>query len=306
MYTTISNILKDAVKRKYAVVACSAINMEMARGIVSAASRANAPIIFLLGQNMLRQHAKAELLIPMIRTLAEYAPVPIATCLDHGNDPERILYSFRNGFSSIMYDGSLLPFEKNIENTKMVAEAVHSMGMGIEGELGHVGIAAACDGRDSSLYTDPADAERFAMETGVDCLAVAVGTAHGEYPKGYVPHISFERISEIRSRLPEMPLALHGGSGSGEENIIKAVEAGINKVNVVTDLFIAARNYLRDETASQPDIPYIELMSGMEKAVSLLAGKWISMTGSEGKADGIRPVNRIRTLESYEVIGLSE
>ena len=103
-----------------------------------------------------------------------------------------------------------------------------------------------------------------------------------------------------------MPLALHGGSGSGEENIIKAVEAGINKVNVVTDLFIAARNYLRDETASHPDIPYIELMSGMEKAVSLLAGKWISMTGSEGKADGIRPVNRIRTLESFEVVGLSE
>ena len=179
MYTDIKTILKNAAENNYAVLATSPINLESARGMVRAAEEKKAPIIFLLGQNMMRQHAKAELIIPMIKTLAEYSTVPIATCLDHGNDPERLMYAFRNGFSSIMFDGSLLSFEENIKETKRIASICHQFGMGIEGELGHVGLAANGDEKDESIYTDPMDAKRFAEETGVDCLAIAVGTAHG-------------------------------------------------------------------------------------------------------------------------------
>ena len=135
MYTDIRTILKNAAKNNYAVLATSPINLESARGMVRAAEEKKAPIIFLLGQNMMRQHAKAELIIPMIKTLAEYSTVPIATCLDHGNDPERLMYAFRNGFSSIMFDGSLLSFEENIKETKRIASICHQFGMGIEGEL---------------------------------------------------------------------------------------------------------------------------------------------------------------------------
>ena len=121
MYTNIKTILQNAAENNYAVLATSPINMEITRAMVRAAEEKKAPIIFLLGQNMMRQHAKAELIVPMIKKLAEeYSTVPIATCLDHGNDNERIMYAFRNGFSSIMYDGSLLSFEENIKETRRV------------------------------------------------------------------------------------------------------------------------------------------------------------------------------------------
>ncbi len=203
MYTDIRTILKDASEKNYGVIATSAINMETARGIVAAATEKNAPIIFLLGQNMMRTHAKAELMIPMIRKLAEYTPVPVATCLDHGSDPERIMYAFRNGFSSIMFDGSLYSMEENMRKTKEYADLCHQFNMGIEGELGHVGIAAQGDNLKTDCYTDPKDAADFARFTGVDCLAIAVGTAHGEYPKGLIPHINFDRIRECKTAVKD-------------------------------------------------------------------------------------------------------
>jgi fructose-bisphosphate aldolase class II len=230
MYTDIRTILMDAAEKNYGVIATSAINMETARGIVAAATEKNAPIIFLLGQNMMRTHAKAELMIPMIKKLAQYTPVPIATCLDHGSDPERIMYAFRNGFSSIMYDGSLYSMEENMKKTKEYADLCHQFGMGIEGELGHVGIAAQGDNLNTDCYTNPKDAADFAKFTGVDCLAIAVGTAHGEYPKGLIPHINFDRIRECKASTNGMPIALHGGSGAGDKNILEAVKAGINKL----------------------------------------------------------------------------
>ncbi len=307
MYTNIREILKNASENGYAVLATSPINMEIARGMVRAAEAKKAPIIFLLGQNMMRQHAKAELIIPMIKMLAdEYSTVPIATCLDHGNDPERLMYAFRNGFSSIMFDGSLLSFEDNIAATKKVADLCHQFDMGIEGELGHVGVAANGDGQDESIYTDPEDARLFAERTGVDCLAIAVGTAHGEYPKGMIPHINFQRIREVKDITGGMPIALHGGSGSGDENIIKAVEAGINKVNMVTDVFVTCREYVKKALAEDPKIGYMNLMMGAEDAVKDFIEHWIDLTGSAGKAELFRPIDRMGLLTSKCAVGLSE
>lgn len=307
MYTNIKTILKNASENNYAVLATSPINLEITRGMIRAAEEKKAPIIFLLGQNMMRQHAKAELIIPMIKKLAdEYATVPIATCLDHGNDNERIMYAFRNGFSSIMFDGSLLSFEDNMKETKRVADLCHQFDMGIEGELGHVGIAANGDEKDESIYTDPKDAKRFVDATGVDCLAIAVGTAHGEYPKGLIPHINFQRIREVKDITNGMPIALHGGSGSGDENILKAVEAGINKVNMVTDVFVTAREYTKKALADDPKIGYINLMMGVEECVKDFVEHWIDLTGSEGKANLFRPIDRMGLMTPKCTIGLSE
>lgn len=306
MYTDIRTILADAAEKNYGVIATSAINMETARGIVAAATEKNAPIIFLLGQNMMRTHAKAELMIPMIRELAQYSPVPIATCLDHGSDPERIMYAFRNGFSSIMFDGSLYGMEENMKKTKEYADLCHQFGMGIEGELGHVGLAANGDNLNTDCYTDPKDAADFARFTGVDCLAIAVGTAHGEYPKGLIPHINFDRIRECKAATNGMPIALHGGSGAGDENILQAVKAGINKINVVTDVFNACRNYLYETLSKNQKIAYLDLMSGMEMAAKHFISHWIDLSGSEGKADSFRPANRLYLLAKKEAVGLSE
>lgn len=306
MYTDIKTILKNASENKYAVLATSPINLESARGMVRAAEEKKAPIIFLLGQNMMRQHAKAELIIPMIKTLAEYASVPIATCLDHGNDNERLLYAFRNGFSSIMFDGSLLPFEENIKETKKIASICHQFGMGIEGELGHVGLASNGDEKDESIYTKPEDAKRFKEETEVDCLAIAVGTAHGEYPKGFIPHINFDRIREVKEATGGMPIALHGGSGSGDENIIKAVEAGVNKVNMVTDVLVSMREYTKKRLTEEPKISYLSLMMEVEENVKQYIERWIELTNSAGKAALFKPVDRIGLLTPKCAIGVGE
>ncbi|MCR5290499.1 MAG: class II fructose-bisphosphate aldolase [Treponema sp.] len=306
MYVNLKTILDDAAKHNYAVIATSPINMETARGIVFAANEKKAPIIFLLGQNMMRQHAKAELLIPMIKTLAEYTPVPIATCLDHGNQEERLMYAFRNGFSSIMYDGSLLSFEENIAQTKRIVDLCHTFDMAVEGELGHVGMAANGDEKDESVYTNPDDAARFARETGVDCLAIAVGTAHGEYPKGMIPHINFDRIKEVKAATGNMPIALHGGSGSGDENILKAVDSGINKINVVTDVFVACRNKAAELIKDNPKISFIDLMAGVELAAKALVSHWIDLSGSAGMASHFTMRDRTGLLSAKCAIGDTE
>lgn len=306
MYTTIKDILDVAVERRFAVIACSPLNMEMARGIISAASYRKAPVILLLGQNMMRKHAKAELLIPMIRTMAEACDVPVATCLDHGNDRERLMYSLRNGFSSIMYDGSLLSYEENVKSTAAVVGICHDLGMAVEGELGHVGVALNKDNDVTDYYTDPAEAEDFVRRTGVDCLAVSVGTAHGEYPKGVVPHINFGIIAKVRSRLPSVPLALHGGSGSGDENIMKAVAAGISKINVVTEIFLAARNYLRDTLKENPDYPYMDLLHGMEMSVFDIVCHWIDLSGSTGKSPLYSRKDTFSTFLEKAVVSIGE
>ena len=306
MYSDIRTILYDATKNHYAVIATSAINMETARGIVSAATDKRAPIIFLLGQNMMRRHANAELMMPIIRTLADNTPVPVAVCLDHGSDPERIMYAFRNGFSSIMVDGSLSVYEENVAMTKMYVDLCHQFGMGIEGELGHVGVAANGDEKDESLYTKVDDAVDFVKRTGVDCLAIAVGTAHGEYPKGFIPHINFERIKEIKAATGGIPLALHGGSGSGDDNIRKAVDAGINKVNVVTDVLNRATAYCREVLGQCSKISFLDVMSGMEDAVRQYVSHWIDLTGSEGKSQDFSFPNHMDSLSRKQGIGVSE
>ena len=162
MYVSMKPILEHAAKNGYAVMAANALNMEMARAIISAADEKQAPLIIILGAGAMEKHSTPELMVPMIRRLAEETDVPIALCLDHGKDICKVAYALHNGFSSIMLDGSQYSMEENISKTKEIVEICHSIQVGVEGEIGHVGQAAALDGRDDSLYTRPEDAAYFA------------------------------------------------------------------------------------------------------------------------------------------------
>jgi fructose-bisphosphate aldolase, class II len=290
MYTTLKYILDDAAKNNYGVIAGCAINMETARGLITAAHEEDAPLIIITGQGQMTKHARAELMVPLIKTLAEKTPVPVALCLDHGKDFERITHAFRNGFSSVMIDGSAYDMAENIKQTQKVVELCHSQGIAVEGELGHVGVAATHDGRDESLYTKPEDAKYFVDHTHVDCLAIAVGTAHGKYPKGFVPHINFDRIREVKKAINNMPIALHGGSGSGDENIRKAVAAGINKINVATDILCAYRDRAAELISQDPNMDIVNFYVELEQAVKKVAKHWIQLSQSSGKAGNFKPV----------------
>ena len=306
MYSDIGTILRDAAANNYAVVACLPVNLEVCRGAIAAANEKKAPLIFLSGQNSSLQHANGELLVPMIKAMAEKTPSPIAMMLDHGNKYERLTYAFRHGYSSIMYDGSTYPMEENIRRTKEIVKLCHMHGLGVEGELGHVGVAANGDHENTDEYTRPEDAAYFAKETGVDVLAVAVGTAHGDYPKGYIPHINFDRIREIKAATGGMPLALHGGSGSGDENIRMAVEAGMNKINVATDIGNTCRNYLREALEKDPKINYVKLCMGMEQAVKDFVMHWIDLTKSEGTAYHFSIPDTLSTVLERSITGDGE
>lgn len=288
MYTDIKTILEHANKNHYAVLAASAFNMELARGLIGGADQMDAPLIILVGQAQMTKHARPEIFVPMVKTLAEETRVPVAMILDHGRDWDKITWAYRMGFSSIMIDASAYGFEENVARTKKVVELCHPQGLAVEGELGHVGQAATLDGCDAALYTKPEEAVRFVAETGVDSLAIACGTAHGNYPKGFVPTLNFDVIRQVKAATG-MPLALHGGSGSGDDNIRKAVEAGINKVNIATEIFNSCRDHAKICLDKNPDLDYMSLMMEVEAACQEAVKHFISLTGSAGRGKDFAP-----------------
>lgn len=283
MYTDIKTILDDAVKNHYAVLAGGAINMETIRGLIGAAHDEQAPVIILTGQNMIKRHAHTEIVVPMVKKLAEETNVPVALILDHGRDWDMITQTFRAGYSSIMIDASAYEMKENIARTRKVVDLCHVQGVAVEGELGHVGQAATLDGCDASMYTKPEEVMEFLAATHVDALAIACGTAHGKYPEGFVPTLNFDLIRKVRS-MTDVPLALHGTSGSGDENIRKAVEAGMNKVNVATDIFSCCMDATKRILKEEPGYDYIQLSIEVEKECRKFCRHLISLMGSSGKA----------------------
>ena len=227
MYVSMKDILTHADKHNYAVMAVNSVNMEMARAVITAAEEEHSPIIINIGVGQMANLAHPTEMVPMIKEMAERATVPVALNLDHGQKFEDEVSAIQWGFSSVMIDASSYPYEENVKRTATIAALAHQKGICVEGELGHVGQAGDGDNSKVDLYTNVEQAVQYVKDTGVDALAVAIGTAHGNYPKGYVPVLDFDRLAELKAAL-KMPLVLHGGSGSGEENIRKAVAGGIN------------------------------------------------------------------------------
>lgn len=222
MYVSMKEMLWNAHENNYAVMAINCVNMEQAKAIIQSASEEHSAVIINISPRQMKAHGHGNIMAPMIKNMAEKVPVPVAFNLDHGANLEDITYAMECGFSSVMIDSSSYEFEENVRRTKTVAALAHGMGLSCEAELGHVGMANQSDNTRTDLYTNPEQAKEFVARTHCDCLAVAIGTAHGSYPKGFVPKLDFDRLRLLKDTL-KMPLVLHGGSGAGDENIKKVV-----------------------------------------------------------------------------------
>jgi ketose-bisphosphate aldolase len=241
--------LRKAQAGGYAVPCFDTFEMHGTQGIIDALEAKRAPgIIGLYTRLMDEPHGRA--LADFVRDLGEQASVPVSLVLDHGGSFEHCIKALHMGFTDVMYDGSKLSLEENIATTRLVVRAAHTVGAGVEAELGHVG-----SGRDYSDFggqgkglTDPGAVERFVEETGVDALAVAVGTAHGHYDSE--PKLALDLLAEIRSRV-EIPLVLHGGSGLSDAQFRAAVEGTISKINIFTNLAVAATGRMVEDAASE-------------------------------------------------------
>ena len=245
-------MFKKAMEGKYAIPAFNFNNMEQMQAIVAACVETKSPVILQVSSGA-RKYANQTILRYMAQGAVEYAKelgcnIPICLHLDHGDTYELCVSCIEMGFSSVMIDGSSLPFEENVAKTKEIVAYAHERNVTVEAEIGHVGEGDSYHVEGNTMLTTPEEAKKFVEQTGVDSLAVSIGTAHGEY-KG-IPHLNFERLQEIATEV-SIPLVLHGGSGSGDENLSKAVELGIAKVNICTDLLNAARDNTKDGYAER-------------------------------------------------------
>lgn len=275
-------MLLHAHNNHYAVMAINCTNMEQAKAIIEAAAEEHSAVIINVSPRQMKAHAHGEIMAPMIRRMAREVDVPVAFNLDHGGNYEDLCYAMKCGFSSVMIDSSSYEFEENVRRTSLIASMAHGMGLSCEAELGHVGLAKEADNTKVDLYTNPEQAKEFVERTGCDCLAVAIGTAHGSYPKGFVPKLDFERLKLLKETL-NMPLVLHGGSGAGDENIRKAVACGINKINVCTDLFKHGRKAMADAIAENPEIDYMDVNIAAQKAMKDFIKRYMRVIGSSGR-----------------------
>ncbi|WP_297132882.1 class II fructose-1,6-bisphosphate aldolase [Terrisporobacter sp.] len=246
---TTKQMLLDAQANGYAVGAFNVENMEMVMAVVGAAEEQKSPVIMQTTPSTVK-YADFDYFYANVKVAAEKASVPVAIHLDHGNSFDLAMKAYRTGYTSIMIDGSHGSFEDNIALTKSVVEVCKNGNVPVEAELGKVGGKEDdLDGGDGG-YTDPNEAKEFVEKTGVDSLAVAIGTAHGVY-KGE-PKLDLNRLSKIRE-LVDVPLVLHGTSGVSDEVVTECVNRGICKVNYATDLRIAFTNGVKKVLEANPD-----------------------------------------------------
>ena len=279
---TSKKLLLDAQEGCYAVGAFNVENMEMVQAVVAAAEELRAPVILQTTPSTLK-YADVDFFYANVKTAAEKAAVPVVMHLDHGSSFDLAMQAFRAGYTSIMIDGSPKPFSENVQVTRAVASACHPAGIPVEAELGKVG-GKEDDliGGEGNPYTDPREAQAFVEATGVDFLAVAIGTAHGVY-KG-VPRLDLDRLREIRA-IVSIPLVLHGTSGVPDDTVRACIARGICKVNYATDLRIAFTKGVSAYLKEHPDAfdPKKYNAQGREE-VKQYAMEKIKVCGSNGKA----------------------
>lgn len=265
----------------FAVAGFAAYNMETVQAVVEAADELKAPVLIQTTGSNLR-NAGVAFLEALAKTAADAADVPVALHLDHGQSLEEALLCLRYGYTSVMIDASDRPFEENVRLTGRVVEAAHAVGAAVEAELGRVGGADSGAGEAEAQYTDPVQAAEFVGRTGVDSLAVAVGTAHGVYRDR--PRLDFPRLSAIAAAVP-VPLVLHGASGVPGEDLREAVRRGIAKFNIATELKMPFAAAFRTYFAEHPeDSDPRRFLSFAKAAYKAAVSEKIHLSGSAGKA----------------------
>ncbi len=275
MLVGINHVLLMAEKGGYAVPAMNVYNMETVMGVIAAAEQAKSPVI-LQCYSRLFTNEEGYYAAPIIIAAAKKASVPVAFHLDHGASRFEVQRALRSEATGIMIDGSTLPFEENIALTKSVVDDCNAIGVAVEGELGHIGVAA--EGV-STEYTTVDEAVEFVNRTGVSALAIMVGTAHGRYKQA--PVLAIDRIAEIHAAT-KAHLVLHGGSGVPEEQIKAAIKAGITKINFSTDLCLTFIDKVLE--TSRELIAVDKFMKDAIGAVKEFALDKMRLLGSEGKA----------------------
>jgi fructose-bisphosphate aldolase class II len=274
--------LQRASRERWAIPLFDTADMQATEGILLAAEERRAPcIIAMYSAQFARPNARAH--AEYIKTRARELGVPISYMLDHGSSVEVCMQALVAGCTDVMYDGSSLPYEENVANTKAVVLAAHAVGVAVEAEIGHVGRATdyAEIGSQRKGYSDPAMVERFVADTGIDILAIAIGTAHGAYAKGVTPQIDLDLLREIRSRV-DLPLVMHGGSGSTEQQFRDVVANGIGKINIATDLFTSAAEALVAQ--AKPEARYFDLTAAAQTAFQARCSYYLDIFGAAGKA----------------------
>ncbi|MBC8588905.1 class II fructose-1,6-bisphosphate aldolase [Paratissierella segnis] len=283
MLVTGKEILLHAQKNGYAVGAFNINNMEIVQAIVEAANELNSPVILQASQGGIK-YAGIEYISDLGKTASRLAKVPVTLHLDHGTDFDQVMLCIRNGFSSVMIDGSKFALEENIAYSKKVVEIAHAVGVSVEAELGKIGGTEdhiTVSDRDAT-FTDPEEARRFVEETKVDSLAIAVGTAHGVY-KGE-PKIDFDRIKAIRE-VVSVPLVLHGSSGVPYDALRKAIPLGICKINIDTDIRATFAKSVKNFFVEHPDeIDPRKILGPAREAMKETVKEKIEVFGSVGKA----------------------
>lgn len=276
MLIHMGTLLQDAKKNRYGVAAPNVWSINTARVVFEAAQELKAPVILdVAGIHRLEESAEA------VKFYAKKFPeVTAALNLDHGGNFEEIVEAIRLGFSSVMVDRSTLSFDENVREVSEIVKIAHAVGVSVEAELGHVGQGFEYEETRDAGLTRKEEAVEFVKKTGVDCLAVSVGTSHGTY-KG-TPKLEFELLKEL-SEMIEVPLVLHGGSGTGDENLKKAVLTGIQKVNLNTDLsnagIAAMEDYMAHSNANMFDMSNVIADGYKQKLIH-----YMRLFGGEGRA----------------------
>ncbi|MEA1962306.1 MAG: class II fructose-1,6-bisphosphate aldolase [Bacillota bacterium] len=279
----VTELLQKADKEGYAVGAFNANNMEIVQAIMEAAKKENSPVIMQASQGAIK-YAGLEFITGMVKIATQDNNIPVALHLDHGTDFDQVVRCIRSGFSSVMYDGSKLPLEQNIAITNKVLDIARPIGVSVEAELGKIGGTedqVHVDEKDA-MYTDPEEARYFVEKTGIESLAIAIGTAHGQY-KGE-PKLDYERLKTIKD-LVKIPIVLHGCSGVPDESVQKAISLGICKVNIDTNIREAFVWEIRRQIEKNPaEIDPRKILGPAKEAAVELIREKMRIFKSTGKA----------------------
>lgn len=279
MLVNLQTIIGMAEEGGYCIPAFNVYNVETVMGIVDAAEEAKAPVIIQIYPRLINEEV-GFYIAPAIIAAAHRASVPICLHLDHGPSEWEATRALRYGFTGVMLDGSVHPLEENIAITKHIVEMCKAAGVGVEGEIGHVG---SVNDEAMDEFTDPEEAAKFVKETGVTCLAVLIGNAHGHYKKP--PCLDIERVKAIRKATGNIPLVLHGGSGIPDEQVKAAIAAGIRKMNIGTDVCCAfADGTLESLNDPKRSIAVDIFMKKAVESVKKMALEKIALVGAKGKA----------------------
>jgi fructose-bisphosphate aldolase class II len=276
-------LLSVANDNDFAVPAFNISDYAMFNGIIDISEQKNAPLIVAIHPDEV-SHIGAESVLAM-RARAHRSSVPVVIHWDHGGTYEQILSAIQIGFTSVMIDASMLPFDENVAITKRVVDAAHAVGLSVEGELGTIGKTdnEAEDGAADIIYTVPEDAVRFVEQTGVDSLAIAIGTSHGLYPASMKPELRLDLLKEIKAAVT-IPLVLHGGSNNPDDEIGRAVKLGVNKINISSDIKAAyhqkMREVLADASLREPN----SIQPPCIEAMQVVAAHKIDLFDAAGKA----------------------